>query len=94
VPCWEIRGILFTVLNLPALTYDYISPAVEDLLGFTVEECIDGGVGFMTSRIHPEDCERQRAMLAELVERGANEDFQQVEEYRFQHKSRGIPLDQ
>jgi PAS domain S-box-containing protein len=76
-------------LNLPALTYDYISPAVEDLLGFTVEECIDGGVGFMTSRIHPEDCERQRAMLAELVERGANEDFQQVEEYRFQHKSRG-----
>lgn len=76
-------------LNLPALTYDYISPAVEDLLGFTVEECIEGGMDFMASRIHPEDRERQRESLAKLVEQGAREDCHQVEEYRFQHKSRG-----
>jgi PAS domain S-box-containing protein len=76
-------------LNLPALAYDYISPAVEELLGFTMEDCIDGGVGFMTSRIHPEDRERQREKLTELLERGATEDFHQVEEYRFEHKTRG-----
>jgi PAS domain S-box-containing protein len=76
-------------LNLPALAYDYISPAVEELLGFTMEDCIDGGVDFMTSRIHPEDRERQREKLTELLEGGATGDFHQVEEYRFEHKTRG-----
>ncbi len=89
-------------LNLPGLTYDYISPAVEQVLGFTVEECLEGGVRFMQDRIHPEDRDRGWGHLEELValsaDGGESDDhgasngnghetvFPPQQEYRFQHK--------
>jgi PAS domain S-box-containing protein len=74
-------------LNLPTLTYDYISPAVEQVLGFSIEDCISGGVGFMISRIHPEDYQVMRGRLEKLMARDLNGDFQSVLEYRFRHKN-------
>lgn len=76
-------------LSLPSLTYDYISPAVEEVLGFSTEECMEGGIPFMISRIHPEDYKMKRVRLDPMMERDLNEDFQPVVEYRFQHKNQG-----
>ena len=76
-------------LSLPTLTYDYISPAVEQVLGFSIEECIAGGIRFMYSRIHPEDYQQKRDRLETLMTRDFNGDFQPVVEYRFQHKNNG-----
>ncbi|MBS1618637.1 MAG: PAS domain S-box protein, partial [Bacteroidetes bacterium] len=74
-------------LSLPTLTYDYISPAVEQVLGFSIEECIEGGLRFMFSRIHPEDYQSKRDRLEKLMTRDLNGDFQPVLEYRFKHKN-------
>jgi PAS domain S-box-containing protein len=74
-------------LSLPTLTYDYISPAVEQVLGFSIEECIEGGLRFMISRIHPEDYQSKRERLEKLLTRNLNGDFQPVLEYRFKHKN-------
>ena len=76
-------------LSLPSLTYDYISPAVEQVLGFSIEECVAGGLRFMISRMHPEDYQLKRDRLDRLMERDLNGDFQSVLEYRFQHKDQG-----
>lgn len=76
-------------LSLPTLTYDYISPAVEQVLGFSTEECIAGGIRFMISRIHPEDYQLKRGRLEQLMERDVSGDFQPMLEYRFEHKNRG-----
>ncbi len=76
-------------LNLPTLTYDYVSPAVEHVLGFSVEECIAGGLSFLVSRIHPDD-QRQRLEQAEkLCGSQVDEDFEPTLEFRFLHKNRG-----
>jgi PAS domain S-box-containing protein len=74
-------------LSLPTLTYDYISPAVEQVLGFSIEECTAGGIRFMFSRIHPEDYQLKRDRLEKLMARDLNGDFQSVLEYRFKHKN-------
>ncbi|MEZ5386643.1 MAG: PAS domain-containing protein [Prosthecobacter sp.] len=76
-------------LNLSTLAYDYISPAVEPVLGFTVEECLAGGIRFMTSRIHPEDHPFSEGRLQKMKNRDLG-DFQPVVEYRFQHKTEGL----
>ena len=76
-------------LSLPSLSYDYISPAVEQVLGFSIEECISGGIPFMYSRIHPEDYQLKRDRLEKLMARDLNGDFQAVLEYRFRHKNEG-----
>lgn len=82
-------------LNLPGLTYDYMSPAVEQVLGFTVEECLKGGVRFMRDRIHPEDRDRGWGQLENLALNGGGNGaghepaFQPQQEYRFQHKDQG-----
>jgi PAS domain S-box-containing protein len=75
-------------LNLPALTYEYMSPGVEQVLGFSVEECIEGGLPFFRSRMHPED-EKESKRRVENILKG---DFvpQLVVAYRFEHKTRGV----
>ncbi|MFM2168518.1 MAG: hypothetical protein RIS79_2889 [Verrucomicrobiota bacterium] len=74
-------------LNLPALTYEYISPAVEQVLGFTVEECMEGGLNFFRSRIHLDDREHFEKRLTALLAGGSEP--QPAVEYGFAHKKLG-----
>lgn len=74
-------------LNLPALTYEYISPAVEQVLGFTMEECMDGGIDFFRARLHPDDREHFEKRMTDLLAGGTEQ--QPAVEYRFAHKIRG-----
>ncbi|MCB1278014.1 PAS domain S-box protein [Prosthecobacter sp.] len=73
-------------LNLPTLTYDYISPAVEQVLGFSVDECIAGGIKLMLSRMHPEDHPLAQDRLPRLGDIQSHDDFHPVLEYRFRRK--------
>lgn len=76
-------------LSLQSLNYDYISPTVDQVLGFSMEECLDGGIRFMFSRIHPDDYQAKRERLEQMIQHDVNGDFQPVLEYRFQHKNQG-----
>ena len=76
-------------LNLPALTYDYVSPAVEHVLGFSVEECIAGGMRFLVSRIHPDDQPQRQEQMEKLLHHHVDEGFEPALEFRFLHKTRG-----
>lgn len=75
-------------LNLPSLTYEYMSPAIEQVLGFTMEECLAGGLAFFRSRMHPDDEKESHARMELLLQGG--KDLQPMVEYRFDHKTRGF----
>ena len=76
-------------LNLPSLTYDYVSQAVENVLGFTVEECIAGGLRFLVSRIHPDDQPLRREQMEKLLNGHVEAGFEATIEFRFHHKNGG-----
>lgn len=75
-------------LNLPSLTYEYMSPAIEQVLGFTMEECLAGGLAFFRSRMHQDDEVESLARMEQLL--SGNGELQPVVEYRFEHKTRGF----
>ncbi|MDB6075109.1 MAG: hypothetical protein JWO89_2749, partial [Verrucomicrobiaceae bacterium] len=76
-------------LHLPALTYDYVSPAVEHVLGFSVEECMTGGLPFILSRLHPDDRQQRRESVVSLMNSMDDQSFPPVLEFRFLHKTQG-----
>lgn len=76
-------------LNLPTLTYDYISPSVELVIGFTAEEFIAGGLRFLITRIHPEDYEKNKPHFENLLNRSVDAGFEPALEYRLLHKQHG-----
>ncbi|MGB9144671.1 MAG: PAS domain S-box protein, partial [Acidobacteriaceae bacterium] len=49
----------------------YISPKVEEFLGYSARTIRDGGVAFFLARVHPEDSQRVRSAERELFLRGA-----------------------
>ncbi len=67
--------------NLIADRYDYMSPVVEKVLGFTPEEMDSMSLEDLLSRIHPQDLENVTASLQQASGRGSA----QVE-YRFCRK--------
>ncbi|MFO0864883.1 MAG: PAS domain-containing protein [Gemmataceae bacterium] len=42
-------------LNLGTQTYDYVSPACRDILGYETEDLVAGGLSFLISLLHPGD---------------------------------------
>jgi two-component system, sensor histidine kinase and response regulator len=78
------------VANIPAVTWssagdgrtDYISPNVEQVIGFTSEEICEKGAELWFRQIHPDDSERIAAALQQLFADGRPFDV----EYRVQRK--------
>lgn len=69
-------------LNLESGSYDYMSPAVESVLGYTPEEIQTGGVDFIIERMHPEDRERMEKEILEAKGVGVEQHFTKETEYR------------
>ncbi len=69
-------------LNLESGGYDYMSPAVESVLGYTPEEIQTGGVDFIIERMHPEDRERMEKEILEAKGVGVEQHFTKETEYR------------
>jgi PAS domain S-box-containing protein len=61
--------------------YEYISPVVEKVLGFSPQEMRELPVEQVLGRIHPEDAQRVRKELSQVMARGEG-----GLEYRFQRK--------
>lgn len=59
------RDVIYQ-MSLKTGTYEYMSPAVEKMTGYTVEEIIAGGPRFMLGLTHPQDLERMSDELQGL----------------------------
>ncbi|MCP4376948.1 MAG: PAS domain S-box protein, partial [bacterium] len=75
--------------NLITSEYDYWSPSCINTHGYTPEEMISGGIEKEASCIHPDDSILLQKHIDELLSESVGQDFQQIIEYRFKHKTRG-----
>ena len=82
------RDVIYR-LNLKTLTYDYISPSSEKLLGYTSDEMVAMGFAEAITHIYPDDQERLKEHLASLLNDRDNNSTDSVIEYRWRHKTRG-----
>ncbi len=74
--------------NLSTGTYDYLSPAVKDIYGYSPEEFISGGLKETIKRFHPDDLKKIENHLEKLLCYKV-EDFTPTLEYRFKHPKLG-----
>ncbi len=75
-------------LNLKTASYDYLSPGVEDMYGYTAEEFIEKGVALAAEYIHPDDLKKMENHVNKLIDHKL-EDFNSTLEYRFKHPLKG-----
>ena len=54
-------------LNLQTLAYDYVSPSVERVLGYTIQEYTETNVSKATVSIHPEDYQKALEYRKEIM---------------------------
>jgi PAS domain S-box-containing protein len=78
----DVSSDMIYKLDLESDTFDYISPSVLELTGFTREEFIAMGPRGLRRRIHPEDWPDFKRGSEEFVELGSHPGF----EYRLQCK--------
>ncbi len=82
------RDLLYK-FNLQTQTYDYLSPALESMVGYSVEDYTQGGLEFAVSLMHPEDKLSHNAHLAELSRGEVSGEFAAILEYRLKHRELG-----
>jgi PAS domain S-box-containing protein len=82
------RDVIYQ-LNLSTLTYDYASPSVRDVLGYTLEEFDAGGLPMVVSLTHPEDLERIEGHVARLMANQLEDEIDPVIEYRMRVPGKG-----
>ena len=80
----ENSVVVIYSLNLLTGTYDYLSPSVKTIFGYTPEEFIVGGLETSISRFHPDDVIEIDNHLQKLLSHKL-EDFTPTVEYRFNH---------
>lgn len=69
-------------LDLESGAYDYMSPAVKSVLGYTLEEIQAGGLNFIIDRMHPEDRKRMEKEILEAKGVDVEQHFTKETEYR------------
>ena len=77
------RDIIYQ-MDAEGTRYEYVSPAAEDLLGYTAEEIINKGPSFITQKIHPEDIEE---LMQDRINIPFADQQQLSTEYRIRKKS-------
>ncbi len=74
--------------NLNTGTYDYLSPAVKGMYGYSAEEFIAGGLRKTMRNFHPDDLTAMNNHLENLLAKKL-ENFSSTVEYRFKHPKLG-----
>ena len=69
--------------NLQTNRYDFFSPAVEKVTGYSAKELIGKGLDFVLNRVHPDDLPAGKHVLENAL---AGEVTDGIAEYRFRHK--------
>ena len=82
------RDIIYQ-LNLTTTSYDYLSPSIELLTGYSVEEMLSQGFAKLEKRFHPDDRERFTEHFQNLLSGGVKDDIQPAIEYRWLHRDGG-----
>jgi PAS domain S-box-containing protein len=82
------RDVIYQ-LNLSTLTYDYASPSVRDVLGYTLAEFDAGGLPLVVSLTHPEDLQRIEGHVARLMAHHPEDEIDPVIEYRMRVPGKG-----
>ncbi|MCO4761216.1 MAG: response regulator [Myxococcales bacterium] len=70
-------------------TYDYMSPAIEVLTGYSPEAFLEGGLAFVLSLLHPDDVERIQSHVAEIIEQRLEPENMNRVSYRLKHRTLG-----
>ncbi|MBN2226617.1 MAG: PAS domain S-box protein [candidate division Zixibacteria bacterium] len=79
------RDVMYR-LNLETETYDYVSRAVIDMLGYTPEEIIAGGLGLMRTLVPQDDLKRQALHRRHILASQLDEPVSTTTEYRIREK--------
>jgi PAS domain S-box-containing protein len=69
--------------DLETDTYDYMSPAVERISGYSVEEMLSMPFESVVSMMHPDDIDRVKRVIGESM---TSDRASHLLEYRFRHK--------
>ena len=73
-------------MNLYTQEYEFVSPALKDMLGYEPEEFMEGGVNFILSKMHPDDKEKMLKVIDKYEE--VNDDtFLPFVEFRLKDSS-------
>lgn len=72
--------------NLKTGVYEYMSPYVETLLGYSAKEVKDKGLIFLQNRIHPDDRNKLKLELNQIKEEDFNSRFDKEIEFRIKDK--------
>ncbi|TVR32619.1 MAG: PAS domain S-box protein [Balneolaceae bacterium] len=73
-------------LDIKTGEYIYITPSVKNLLGYTSEELIRGGLSFVLSLTHPEDLKRMKAEVLQYDSDDIEKIVAKDSEFRFKTK--------
>jgi PAS domain S-box-containing protein len=73
-------------MDFNSQNYEYLSPAVESMLGYTPEELVEKGPSFILERIHPEDLKRIEQEVNEMKGKGVEDHFAKETKYRIKTK--------
>ncbi len=82
------RDVLYE-FNLSTGTYDYISPAIERLVGISADDYIAGGIALAVSLIHPDDRVKLQDHIDHLLNNKVEDEMTPTIEYRFKHPELG-----
>lgn len=80
------RDVIYQ-LDFETSKYEYMSPFVEEMLGWPPEAFIEGGRKFVLNRIHPDDLERMEREVEEMAGKNVGDHFAGETEFRIKTKS-------
>lgn len=83
------RDVIYKI-DLNTEEYEYLSPAVSQITGYTNREVFKEGPGFFNNLVHPEDRELVRCHVDEQEPDAIFRNFAPSIEYRLEHRKGGL----
>ncbi|WP_138430641.1 PAS domain-containing sensor histidine kinase [Fodinibius saliphilus] len=75
------RDIVYQ-LDIKSGQYEYISPYVEEMLGYPTDDFLNKGRSFVLGHVHPEDLEKMKQEIESMEEKGHYDYFADETEFR------------
>ena len=75
------RDVIYQ-LDFDTADYEYMSPYVENMLGYKAEEILKSGKEFILNRIHPDDLDRLNREVNQMEGEQLEEKFSRTTEFR------------
>lgn len=72
--------------NLAKGEYEYMSTSVEAMLGYDVEEVLEGGIDFIIERMHPDDAKKMSEVRDDFIARDVEKYYNSDAEFRVKTK--------